>query len=133
MFGFLRKKKLASERDGVFEDLRQAARELGSADQMTRIKVGMTINIASTAFAGIFKGPGGFQSTPRGQQCEYMAKLKKAQEQAHARQDSAAALGFGLFNIWLCALAANDDELMAQIKPELAALSREADDIQSAL
>jgi len=93
----------------------------------------MAINIVSTAFAGTFKGPSGFQRISREQQLQYMAKLKAAQEQARAKQDSAAALGFGLFNIWLCALATNDDELMGQIKPALAVLSREADVVQSAL
>ena len=93
----------------------------------------MSINIASTAFANTFKSAGAFQSMSRDQQLEYMTKLKTAQDLAHNSNDPAAALGFGLFNMWLCALTTKDDELMALIQPELAKLSKEADVIQSAL
>ncbi|GEM_PF-6960621 len=93
----------------------------------------MTLNIASTAFAGTFKDTSGFRSMSRKHQLEYMAKLKGAEQQARDKKDSAAALGFGLFNIWLCGLAMNNDELMNEIQPVLATLSREADAIQSAL
>jgi hypothetical protein len=133
MFDFLRKKKATSGRAAVFEDFRQAAEELKAADSITRIKVGMSINIASTAFASTFKEPSGFQSIPQEQQLEYMAKFRTAQEQARAKHDSAAALGSGLFNMWLCALTTKDDELMALIKPELAKLSQEADVVGSVL
>lgn len=126
MFGFFRKKS-SSERDDVLNDLRQAQEELASADSMTRIKVGMAVNTASTAFAATFKSPAAFQNISREQQLEYMTKLKNAERQARTNQDSTAALGFGLFNIWLCALITNDDHLMGQIKPTLATISREAD------
>ena len=133
MFAFLRRKKSRPGRDGVFEDLRRAAEELKTADPATRIKVGMAINIATTAFAGTYRTTSTFQSVPYEQQMQYMTKFKVAQEQARAKGDSAAALGFSLFNIWLCAIVTSDGELMAHIKPELTKLSREADVIQSVL
>jgi hypothetical protein len=133
MFGLFRKKITSPAREGVFDDFRKAVEELNSAEPLTRIKVGMSINTASTVFANTFKGAGGFQSIPREEQLNYMAKLKTAQELARTKQDSAAALGFGLFNIWLCALTTKDNELMALIQPELTNLSKEANAIQSAL
>ncbi len=133
MFGLFRKKSASPERAGLIDDFRKASEELRVADPLARIKVGMTINTASSAFSYTFKGPSGFQAISRNAQLEYMKKVKTAQELAHSNRDGEAALGFGLFNMWLCALIEKDDELMTLIQPELTKLSKEADAIQSAL
>jgi hypothetical protein len=82
--------------------------------------------MANSFFMQTYSGPDEFINLPRHEQIEHIQK-RTTMENKLADSDPQASLGFGLFKMWVGALAENDKELMGSFSNELAYFSRKGD------
>ena len=125
MFGVFGNKE-RPDRKALRLEFETVTKALHSADELTQIAVGHSINLANTAFVARFSTVEGFKAIPAIERIEYIKGLSRAEE-AIGHGDSQAALGFGLFKMWIGAVTASDEELATQFSKELSFFSRKGD------
>ena len=108
------------------EEFNEAIQALNTADKITRMAVGHSINMANSVLFQNFGDIEGFQNTPKPEQMAYLNKLKALEEKL-LNEDPASGLGVGLFKMWLATVMENDKELMNLFSKELADLSSEGE------
>ena len=141
MFGIIRNKERA-DRKALRLEFETTTQTLHSADEVTQVAVGHCINLANTAFMARFSSIERFKSMAINEKLDYIKSLSRAEgglgqraegglgqraEGGLGQRDAEAALGFGLFKMWIGAITANDDQLVAQFSKELAFFSRKGD------
>jgi len=117
MFDLFEKEE-SPERKAFREEFEQYTKALRNSEEISQIAVGHSINMANSFFMQTFSGPDEFINIPRQEQMEYIQKLS-AMENKLAETDPQACLGFGLFKMWVGALAENDKELIENFSNEL--------------
>ena len=125
MFGIFSNKERA-DRKALRLEFETTTRTLCSADEVTQVAVGHCINLANTAFMARFSSIERFKSMEMNEKLDYIKSLSRA-EGGLGKRDAEAALGFGLFKMWIGAITADDDQLSAQFSKELAFFSRKGD------
>ena len=125
MFDFFKKKE-SPARKAFREEFEQYTKALRDSEEIAQIAVGHSINMANSFFMQTYSGPDEFINRPRQEQMSYIQKLT-AMENKLADSDPQASLGFGLFKMWVGALAENDKELIENFSNELAYFSRKGD------
>jgi hypothetical protein len=85
--------------------------------------VGHIINMAHSFFAQRFGDAKSFRALSADEKHSYIESLT-AMERKMMQNDPAAGLGFWLFKTWICALTANDEELVKEIADTLAYFSK---------
>ncbi|MDO9372176.1 MAG: hypothetical protein Q7U07_06255 [Gammaproteobacteria bacterium] len=125
MFGIFRNKE-RSDRKALRLEFETVTKALHRADELTQVAVGHSINLANTAFVARFSTVERFKAMPATEKIEYIKSLSHAEE-AIGQRDSHAALGFGLFKMWIGAVTANDEELATHFLEELSFFSRKGD------
>jgi len=125
MFGVFRNKE-RPDRKALRLEFETVTKALRIADKLTQVAVGHSINLANTAFVARFSTVEGFKAISATEKIEYIKGLSRAEE-GISQCDSEAALGFGLFKMWIGAITANDDELVTQFFEELSFFSRKGD------
>jgi hypothetical protein len=84
--------------------------------------------MASSIFHQAYPSPSEFQKLPKSERIKYINKLTDMENKLREeRGDQSAALGFGLFKMWLGAVAELDSELMQQFSKELDYFSKKGD------
>jgi len=127
MLGF-GKKKEDPNRKAVREDFETVTTALRSADNLTQAAVGHSINMASSLFHQIYSNPREFQRLPMSERISYINRLTNMENKLKEEKgDPHSALGFGLFKMWVGAVAEVDTELMQQFSNELAYFSKKCD------
>lgn len=125
MFGYFKREN--PNRRAMRLEFEAITRQLRTADPLAQIAVGHSINMANSVFRQHYTAAS-FQDLPSSEQLTCIHSLtameKKLQEEL---SDPTASLGFGLFKMWVGALMAKDEPLMAQISEELAHFSKLGD------
>ena len=125
MFGFL-KKRANSERQKVIEEFTQAINAIKGADKTVQLAVGHGLNMANSFFFQKFHNIDAFKGISKREQLDYLRKLGATEEEI-GKKDPQAALGFGLFKMWIASIIQNDEESMQYFSNELAWLSKAGD------
>ena len=124
--GWLFSKKELSGRKEFREEFVTVMDKLRSADELIQVAVGHALNLMNTAFMQRFGAIKTFRALPQEEKNAYIRSLAKAEEGLISK-DPHAALGIGLFKMWIGALTADDEELIRQFSEELALISRKGD------
>ena len=120
------KKKEPPGRKEAREEFRTVTARLKGADELRQVAVGHSINLAHKAFSVRFGSVASFKTLKTEDQLSYLKSLTDVEGKLLAA-DPQAALGFGLFKMWLGMLIANDDELATEFGETLAYLSKKGD------
>ena len=127
MFGF-GKKKEDPNRKALREEFETVTTVLRTADNLTQVAVGHSINMANSLFHKMYSSPSEYQRLPKSERISYINKLTNMENKLQEEKgDSHSALGFGLFKMWVGAVAEDDTELMQQFSNELAYFSKKGD------
>ncbi len=127
MFGFGKKKENPS-RKALREEFETITAALKQADEIVQVAVGHAINMASSIFHQTHNSPSDFLRLPKSERIDYINKLTIMEiGLKDEKGDPHSSLGFGLFKMWVGALAENDTELMDQISAELAYFNKKGD------
>lgn len=124
--GWLFSKKEPPGRKEFREEFETVMAKLRRADQLTLMAVGHAINLMTSAFVQRFGDIKTFRALPKQEQHAYIQSLTKAEDGLIAK-DPHSALGFGLFKMWIGALSADDEELIAYFSKELSFVSKKGD------
>jgi hypothetical protein len=108
------------------EEFDTVTAKLRTADEVSQVAVGHSINMANSFFIQPFTAIESFRKLPKAEKLAYIQSLTSMEEKLTAK-DPHAAVGFGLFKMWVGALAEDDEELIARFSKELAFLSRKGD------
>ena len=125
MFEFFKKKEPAGRKE-LRDEFEKFTSALRRADDVIQIAVGHSINMANSMFIKRFGSVDAFCQQPMSERIKYIESLT-AFEEKMSQQDPSAALGFGLFKMWVGVLSEQDQELMSQFSKELGYLSRKGD------
>ena len=127
MFGFGKKKEDPS-RKALREEFEAVTNALRLADNLAQVAVGHSINMANSLFHQVYSSPSVFQRLPKLDRISYINKLTDMENKLKEEKgDLYSALGFGLFKMWVGAVAELDTELMQQFSNELAYFSKKGD------
>jgi len=127
MFGF-GKKKEDPNRKALREEFESVTTALKSADNLIQVAVGHSINMANSLFHQTYSSPSEFQRLPMSERISYINKLTDMENKLKEEKgDPHSALGFGLFKMWVGAVAEVDTGLMQQFSNELAYFSKKGD------
>ena len=122
MFGFFKREN--PNRRAMRLEFETVTRQLRTADPLAQMAVGHSINMANSIFRQRYTASS-FQALPSDEQLAYIHSLSAMETKLQAElSDPTASLGFGLFKMWVGALMAKDEPLMAQISEELAHFSK---------
>lgn len=125
MFGFFKREN--PNRRAMRLEFETVTRQLRSADPLAQMAVGHSINMANSLFRQRFTSAS-FQALPSSEQLAYIHSLTAMETKLQGElSDPTASLGFGLFKMWVGALMAKDEPLMAQMSEELAHFSQLGD------
>lgn len=123
MFGFFKRED--PNRRAMRLEFETVTRQLRTADPLAQMAVGHSINMANSFFRQRYTATS-FQALPSSEQLAYIHSLTGMETELQ-REHPTASLGFGLFKMWVGALMAKDEPLMAQISKELAHFSQLGD------
>ena len=127
MFGF-GKKKEDPNRAAARGEFEQMVTLLKTADDLVQAAVGHSINLANSMFRQSFPDISDFQRIPKSDRIEYMHRLAEVEERLkNEKNDYPASVGFGLFKMWVGAVAENDSELIESFTKELDFFSQKGD------
>src|SRR5262245_29378604 len=112
MFGWFKKQEPPGRKE-FREEFRAVTRRLLAGDALSQVAVGHSINLAHSAFRARFDDVASFKALTTSEQHEYLKSLTEVEGKL-LTTDQQAALGFGLFKMWLGAISAKDDELVAE-------------------
>jgi hypothetical protein len=125
MFGLF--KREAPSRKAMRLEFETVTKQLRTADPLAQAAVGHSLNMAHSMFRQRYT-VSTFQALPHTDQMAYIHSLSVIEEKLQVEtSDPTAALGFGLFKMWVGAVVAKDEPLMEQIAAELAHFSRFGD------
>ena|SRR5690554_4696889 len=125
MFGFF--KRESSNRRAMRLEFEAVTRQLRTADPLAQMAVGHSINTANSLFRQRYTATS-FQALASSEQIAYIHSLTAMEAKLQGElSDPTASLGFGLFKMWVGALMARDEPLVAQIARELAHFSKLGD------
>lgn len=124
--GWIFSKKELSSRQQFRDEFVTVTAKLWSADELTQVAVGHGLNLMTTAFMQRFGDIKTFSALPQEEKNVYIKSLTKAEEGLIAK-DPYAALGIGLFKMWIGALTADDEELIRHFSKDLALISKKGD------
>lgn len=124
--GWLFSKKEPPGRKEFREEFETIIAKLRRTDELTQTAVGLAINLMTSAFVQRFSDIKTFRALSKQEQHAYIQSLTKAEEGLIAK-DAHSALGFGVFKMWIAALSADDEELIAHFSEELTFLSKKGD------
>jgi hypothetical protein len=119
MFSLFREPPLRRKFREEFEELTALIRR---SDLALRMVVAHSIHTANAAFQKSFASLEAFQVLPMSRQMDYVQKLSAMERELHA-VEPAAAMGFGLFKMYVGALTEGDTQLANQFAKELDELS----------
>ena len=126
MFSFVKRQEYAG-RGALKADFDKTVSYLESADATVQVAVGHAINLANTFFHKAYT-VASFQALPMQDRVVYIHKLNSMQVKLRDEaQDPVSSVGFGLFKMWVAAIAANDEELADNIASVLAHYSHRGD------
>lgn len=116
-----------SGRGVLKSDFEATVRHLEAADSSVRVAVGHAINLANSMFRSSYSIES-FQAIPMAERVAYIHKLNEMQVKLRDEaQDPVSSVGFGLFAMWIAAVAANDNQLTRDIAAHLAKYSEAGD------
>ncbi len=124
MWPFSRKEPLG--RKAFREEFDTVTAKLRRADEASQVAVGHTINMANSFFIQRFTAIESFRKLPKAEKIAYIESLTSMEEKLTTK-DPHAAVGFGLFKMWVGALSEGDDELVSKFSKELAFFSKKGD------
>ncbi len=124
MFGFFKKKE-PRERLELRKEFEKVTMAVHSADSPVQIAVGYGINLANSVFVKRYSTVDTFVNLPREERTAYIVSLTQFEEKL-CKQDPPAAVGVGLFKMWIGVVAERDDELASQFSKEISYFSRKA-------
>ena len=124
MFGLFKKKE-PQERVELRKEFEKVTKAVHGADNPVQVAVGYGINLANTLFVKRYSTVDAFVNLPRGERSAYIMSLTQFEEKL-CKQDPPAAIGVGLFKMWIGVIAERDDELASQFSKEISYFSRKA-------
>ena len=125
MFGLFKRED--PDRRGMREEFEAVTRQLRSASPATQIAVGHAVNLANSLFRKSF-GTVSFQTLSTAEQIAYIDQLSVMETKLReVNNDLPGSLGFGLFKMWVGAVAAKDQPLMELMSKELSYFSSQGD------
>lgn len=117
-------KKKSSEKEALHTECKAVVRFVQEADELTRVAIGHSINMAHSFFRQNYANVEAFQNASIEERNQLIVQLTKMVE-GLVQKDQHAAIGFRMFSIWIVGLTANDTSLTSQIEPIMEELSRE--------
>lgn len=123
---WLFRKKEPPERAAFREEFEKVVATLHRSGEVAQMAVGHSINMANSVFLQRFPSMEFFSSLPKTEQYQYIENLSKMEEKLNTT-DPHAAIGFGLFKMWIGAVTAGDKELVTAFSKELAYFSKKGD------
>ncbi len=114
------------ERKAFREEFMQYTKALRNSDEVAQIAVGHSINIAHSIFIQTYSTTDEFMRLPKQHKMNFIQKLTEMENKL-SESDSHAALGFGLFKMWVGVLTENDEELIENFSTELEYFSKKGE------
>lgn len=112
-------KKEPPGRKAFREEFDTVTAKLRRADELSQVAVGHSVNMANSFFIQRFSTIESFRKLPKAEKLAYIQSLT-AMEEKLTGKDPHAAVGFGIFKMWVGALSEDDEELIARFSKELA-------------
>jgi len=119
-------KKELQGRKAFREEFDTVTAKLRRADEASQVAAGHSINMANSFFIQRFTAIESFRKLPKAEKLAYIHSLTSMEEKVTTK-DPHAAVGFGLFKMWVGALSEDDEELISRFSKELAFFSKKGD------
>ena len=122
MFGLFKRKP--NDKEALHAECKAVVRFVQEADQLTRVAIGHSINLAHSFFRQRYANVEAFRNASIEERNQLIVQLTKMVE-GLMQKDRHAAIGFRMFSIWVVGLTANDTFLTSQVEP----IMKELEDI----